>query len=81
MAKKKNRAPSEITVPLEEGFYLEGDFLVCVVPAEVDDPQPSGSGKTLLVASTGGKTDLKVKGSPLKVNVNAFIPNPDKPKG
>jgi hypothetical protein len=44
-----------------------------------ENPQPSASsGKTLIVASTGGgqKTDLKVNGGTLTLSLNAYIPNP-----
>jgi hypothetical protein len=38
----------------------------------------ASSGKTLIVASTGGgqKTDLTVSGGKLTISLNAYIPNP-----
>ena len=40
-----------------------------------DDPKPSVSGKSIVVASTRGnaKTDVTVKGKSLVVAVNAYI--------
>jgi hypothetical protein len=46
-----------------------------VIEADLETPRPSGSGKTLIVASTGGnlKTDQKVGGKQLVVGLNAYI--------
>jgi hypothetical protein len=44
-----------------------------------ENPRPSAaSGKTLIVASTGGgqKTELNVAGGPLTISLNAYVPNP-----
>jgi hypothetical protein len=39
-------------------------------------PQPSASGKTLVVASTRGnfKSDCKINGKNVTIGVNAYIP-------
>lgn len=54
---------------------LKNGNLVITIPA---DPKgrPSKSGKTLLVASTGGfvATTAQIAGKPVKVSVNATIP-------
>jgi hypothetical protein len=41
-----------------------------------DPPRPSKSGKTLLVATSGGiaKTDVTVDGKQLSIGLNAFVP-------
>ena len=46
-----------------------------VVTIPMNDPRPSASGKTLVVASSGGnqETDVKVKGETVKIGLNAFI--------
>lgn len=51
-----------------------GNNLVITIPLN-PDPQPSASGKTLIVASSGGnkETDCKVKGKPVVVGLNAYI--------
>jgi len=53
---------------------VESGNLVIRIPLQ--DPKPSKTGKTLLVASTGGfqKTTAEVDGKPVTVGVNAFIP-------
>jgi len=40
------------------------------------EPAPSSSGKTLVVATTRGniQTDAKVNGKPVTIGVNAYIP-------
>lgn len=55
---------------------LKGSELLITIPVD-KDPQPSASGKTLLVASTRGnqKTDVKYKGKTLVVAVNAYVKN------
>jgi hypothetical protein len=52
---------------------IEKGELVIRVP--LHDPRPSTSGKTLLVASSGGTvtTSAMVQGKPIKIGVNAFI--------
>ena len=44
---------------------------------DLQDPTPSASGKTLVVATTHGNqpTDVSVDGKPLIVGVNAYIRN------
>jgi hypothetical protein len=53
---------------------IEGNKLI--ITCDLDEPVPSASGKTLVVASTRGnmKTDLKVNGKPLTIGLNAYIP-------
>jgi len=53
---------------------VENGNLIIRIPLQ--DPKPSKTGKTLLVASTGGfqKTTAEVDGKPVTVGVNAFIP-------
>jgi hypothetical protein len=50
-----------------------------IIEADIaENPRPSAaSGKTLIVASTGGgqKTDLTVAGGALTISLNAYIPN------
>ena len=48
--------------------------LTIVLPLQ--DPSPSASGKTLVVASTRGnfKSSATVNGKPVTVGVNAYIP-------
>lgn len=44
---------------------------------DIEDPMPlSGSGKSRFVATTGGyaKTDIKVDGKTVSVNIMAIIP-------
>jgi hypothetical protein len=42
---------------------------------DLEEPTPSASGKTLVVASSRGnsRTDAQVNGKPLVVGVNAYI--------
>ena len=44
---------------------------------DLQEPTPSASGKTLVVATTHGNqpTDVQVDGKPLVVGVNAYIRN------
>lgn len=44
--------------------------------AVVETPRPSGSGKTLILATTGGNQAVQVGNQIVKIGVNAFIPNP-----
>lgn len=52
---------------------IENNELVIRIPLE--KPELSSSGKTLIVASTGGnvQTDVEVNGKPVFVGVNAYI--------
>jgi hypothetical protein len=53
---------------------IEGSKLI--ITCDLEEPVPSSSGKTLVVASTRGnmKTELKVNGKPLTIGLNAYIP-------
>ena len=48
----------------------------------IQKPRPSGSGKTLVVATTHGlvNTGIEYRGSDLIVLASAFIENPDREK-
>lgn len=52
---------------------IENNELVIRIPLE--KPKPSSSGKTLIVASTGGnyQTNLEIDGKPVFVGLNAYI--------
>jgi len=52
---------------------IEKDELVIRIPLQ--KPTPSKSGKTLVVATTGGfvQTEAKVDGKPVAVSLNATI--------
>ena len=52
---------------------IENNELVIRIP--IEKPKPSSSGKTLIVASTGGntQTDVMVDGKPVFVGLNAYI--------
>lgn len=54
---------------------IEGNELVIRIPMQ--EPAPSSSGKTLVVASSHGNkvTDAKVNGKPITVGLNAYIKN------
>ncbi len=53
----------------------EAETLTLVL--DLQEPTPSTSGKTLVVATTHGNvpTDVEVSGKPLVVGVNAYIRN------
>ncbi len=53
---------------------IEGKKLI--ITCDLEEPTPSASGKTLVVASTRGnmKTSLTVNGKPLTIGLNAYIP-------
>jgi hypothetical protein len=53
---------------------IEGNKLV--ITCDLEEPKPSASGKTLVVASTRGnvKTSLLIDGKPLTIGLNAYIP-------
>ncbi len=53
---------------------IEGNKLI--ITCDLEEPTPSASGKTLVVASTRGnmKTDLTVNGKPLTIGLNAYTP-------
>ena len=52
---------------------IENGQLVVRIPMQ--EPQPSGSGKTLTVASTRGnqKTDVIINGQQVIIGLNAYI--------
>jgi hypothetical protein len=53
---------------------IEGSNLVITLPLQT--PRPSASGKTLVVASSGGNVTVQgaaVQGKPLTIGVNAYI--------
>lgn len=51
-----------------------GNNLVITIPI-AQDPQPSASGKTLIVATSGGnkETDVLVQGKKVVVGLNAYV--------
>ncbi len=53
---------------------IENNELVIRIPVE-NPPQPSASGKTLVVASSRGnvKTDVLFQGKPITIGLNAYI--------
>ncbi len=61
-------------------FKREGSKLIITVDTSVKG-EPSSSGKTLLVATTEGNTDVPgLDGG--KIGINVYVPNPDyKPSG
>jgi len=56
-----------ITASIKDGI------LTIKVPCNTTNPRPSGTGKTLLVASASETTDVVVNGQPLKISLNAMI--------
>ena len=48
---------------------------VMVIEIDMQEPSPSASGKTLVVASTHGNqvTEAMVKGKPVIIGLNAYI--------
>lgn len=46
-----------------------------IIEIEMQEPTPSASGKTLVVASTRGntKTEVMVQGKPVTIGLNAYI--------
>jgi hypothetical protein len=46
-----------------------------IIKIELQDPTPSASGKTLVVATTHGnvKTECEIDGKPVVIGVNAYI--------
>ncbi len=52
---------------------IEGNKLI--ITCDLDEPTPSASGKTLVVASTRGnmKTSVSIDGKPLIIGLNAYI--------
>lgn len=55
---------------------IEGNVLVIRVPMN-EQPKPSTSGKSRVVASTHGNktTEVLVEGKPVVIGVNAYIKN------
>lgn len=58
----------------EPAAKLEKNMMVITLP--IGKPEPSSSGKTLLLSSTHGaiRTDVKVGGQNVFLNVNVYIP-------
>ncbi len=54
---------------------IKGNNLVITIPMQ--EPTPSASGKTLVVATTHGNTvtNATVKGKPVTIGLNAYIKN------
>jgi hypothetical protein len=52
---------------------IEKNELVIRIPLQ--SPRPSASGKTMVVATTGGfkTTDAKIDGKPISISINATI--------
>jgi len=52
---------------------IEGGKLIIVI--ELQDPAPSASGKTLVVATTHGnvQTECVIDGKPVVIGLNAYI--------
>jgi len=52
---------------------IKNNVLMIEIP--LSTPRPSGSGKTLIVATSNGivTTDAKVNGKAIKIGLNAFI--------
>ena len=52
---------------------IKNGQLIVTIP--LNDPRPSASGKTLVVASTGGNqaTTATVQGKPVIIGLNAYI--------
>ena len=46
-----------------------------IITIDLQDPTPSASGKTMVIASTRGnvQTSLSVKGKPVTIGLNAYI--------
>jgi len=59
---------------------IPGGELILTIPLN-KTPVPSGSGKTLIVASSHGNqtTEVTVNGKPVIVGVNAYIKADDRP--
>jgi len=53
---------------------IKNNTLIIEIPLQ--DPKPSASGKTFVVASTRGnlRTSATVNGKPVTIGVNAYIP-------
>lgn len=60
---------------LKVTLVKDGSIDVLRVEIPLQEPRPSASGKTLVVASTGGNqvTDIKVKDRLVTVGLNAYI--------
>ena len=67
--RRKNLVRQEHTMQVT----IEGKDLVIRIPMQ--DPRPSASGKTLVVASTSGNktTDVIIQGQPVIIGLNAYI--------
>jgi hypothetical protein len=54
---------------------IKGKKLIIEIDCETDNLRPSSSGKTLIVASSGGNitTTALVQGKPVVIGLNAYI--------
>jgi len=54
---------------------IEKGKLIIEIEANTQNPEPSASGKTLVVASSRGnkKTECEVNGKPVIIGLNAYI--------
>ncbi len=72
----KHKNPIHITEVIRMAIEakIEGNKLI--ITCDLEEPTPSASGKTLVVASTRGnlKTSCTVNGKPLTIGLNAYIP-------
>lgn len=61
---------------LKVSIVKEGNIDVLRIEMPLQNPAPSKTGKSLIVATTSGivKTNLEVAGKPVSVGLNAFIP-------
>lgn len=61
---------------LKVSIEKEGSIDILQVRVPLQQPAPSTTGKSLIVASSSGyqKTNLEVEGKPVSINFNAFIP-------
>ena len=56
---------------------IDEDAKTLTIVMDLQEPTPSASGKTLVVATTHGNqpTDVMVNGKPVTIGVNAYIRN------
>jgi hypothetical protein len=56
---------------------IENGKLIIEIDAETQNPRPSATGKTRIVATTSGNmaTTVMVQGKPLVIGLNAYIKN------
>ena len=75
MLRVRTRKPRRTTLLREAKIDEKEKTLTLVL--DLQEPTPSASGKTLVVATTHGNqpTDVTVNGKPVIVGVNAYIRN------